>query len=198
MTKRIALSLLAMLVIMGYSLGAVSAASAHAALTGVDPEPGTTLDEAPQEIVFTFNEVLKEPGFAAVSRDGQELDGWGTKLDGPRLIVTPPTGSTVPGGEYVISFRVVSADGHPIKGSTDFTISGTEADSTPDNSDGDDSKDVNADSEDASSDEAGEPGGIRALLTAPWAWGGIVMVLAIAISALIRGRTAKRNDDTSQ
>lgn len=198
MTKRITLSLLAIFLGGLYTIAAGTSAFAHAALIGVDPEPGSTVDGAPKHVVFTFSETLKDPAFVAVSHEGKQRDGWTSTLEGARLIVTPPEGESIAGGEYVVSFRVVSADGHPIKGSTDFTVKGSAAEPSPSPSQSlsPDSNESAGGDESASSQN--EVGGIRSLLTAPWAWGGFVMVLAIAVAAFVRSRSSARGNDSTQ
>lgn len=189
MFKRITPAVVLVLLSGVFTLGFGASAYAHASLTGVNPESGSVLTETPEKVVFTFNEVLKEPGFAAVSHDGKEVTDWSVSLDAERLIVSPPANSTVPAGEYVISFRVVSADGHPIKGSTDFTIQAEESAATHSPEPTPEAPVVDSEI------ESDEPGGFAALLRAPWLWGGIVIVVAVVAVALLR-RSTRSDDDT--
>lgn len=198
MTKRIALSLLAIFLGGFFTIAASPSAFAHAALTSVNPEPGSTMTAAPKNVVFTFNENLKEPGFAAVSHDGRQLEDWTSEVQGQRLIVVPPEGETFDSGDYLVSFRVVSADGHPIKGSTDFVVQASESLPEPSSTESPilDNKENADDEEDSGS--KGEAGGLRSLLTAPWLWGGIVMVVAIVVAAFVRSRNSTQSDDSTQ
>lgn len=169
-------------------LGAVPA-QAHAGLTSVDPEPGTELAAPPEQVVFTFTEKLKEPSFAAVTLGGEPVEGWEGALDEERFIVTPPATDQFTSGTYMVSFRVVSADGHPIDGSTTFTITGGDAD-TDATADGDQGatpveEQTNADDSGASS-----------LLRSPWLW-GVVIVAAVILLAATARRGARGDDSQS-
>lgn len=109
-------------------LGA-QAASAHAELLNTTPADGAVLEEAPSEMVLTFNEPV------------QLLDG-SVRLflgDDPPLVLDPRVSNTdvvasfpagLADGSYALSYRVVSADGHPIAGAITFTI-GEDAADTP-------------------------------------------------------------------
>lgn len=192
MSKRFALSAVILLISGILTVGMSAPASAHAALTDTNPKDGAVLTEVPNDVTFTFNEVLKEPGFAAVSLDGEEVSGWSFALDAEKLVVIPPQGEEVPGGDYVVSFRVVSADGHPIKGSTSFTLD-IEDTAPADETDAD---------EDTSTDESAngdtnseDSGGLVAFLKAPWVWGGIVVIIAIVAAAVVRRRGTATNND---
>lgn len=191
MFKRFALSAVLVLVSGFLTLGMSVPASAHAALTDTNPKDGSVLTQVPTDVTFTFNEVLKEPGFAAVSLDGEEVSGWTFALDAEKLVVIPPQGEEVPAGDYVVSFRVVSADGHPIKGSTSFTLDSEDIGTTGDT----DVADETNDNTNASDSDSEESGGLVAFLKAPWVWGGIVVIIAIVAAAVIRRRGAATNND---
>lgn len=94
--------------------------AAHAALLESSPPDGAALDAAPREIVLRFNEPV-EPVFVRL------LDARGTPravLDAApyaaELRLAAPAG--LDAGSYVVSYRVVSADSHPISGSLVFGI----------------------------------------------------------------------------
>jgi methionine-rich copper-binding protein CopC len=75
--------------------------SAHAALAGTDPEDGTSLATAPTSITFTFNENIGTPAYVAVTASVADVDQRGT---------------------YSASYRVVSADGHPVTGTIRYDV----------------------------------------------------------------------------
>lgn len=99
-------------------------ADAHATLVSASPEDGATLDEAPDEVVLTFTEdVSLEPdGLEVLDGEGNAVDdGDATHGDSGNIIrVAVP--ADLPDGTYVASYRIVSADGHPISGATIFGI----------------------------------------------------------------------------
>ena len=94
-------------------------AMAHAALVSSDPADGAMLGEMPGELRLVFTEpvspiVLNLVGPAGTSR----LDKY--RLQGSALVVEPPAGLAQ--GSYALSWRVASVDGHPIGGSTLFSV----------------------------------------------------------------------------
>ncbi len=96
-------------------------AAAHARLVGSDPEDGASLDETPAEVVLEFSEPVQQDFAQVAVLDADE----GHHESGEPVVA----GSTVtqavaalPGGEYRISYRVGSSDGHPVTGTLAFTV----------------------------------------------------------------------------
>jgi len=97
-----------------------SAAFAHASLIGSDPPDGALVIHAPATVTLTFNEPVSPLTIRIVDASGTATAVTDIRRDGVRLILTPPA---VPGeGARVVSWRVMSADGHPVGGSTTFWI----------------------------------------------------------------------------
>lgn len=174
--------------LLGASLLGAVPAHAHAGLTGVDPEPGTELSAPPEQVVFTFTEKLKEPSFAAVTLGGEPVEDWEGALDEERFIVTPPAPDQIKPGTYMVSFRVVSADGHPIDGSTTFTITGGDADTNATDRD----EAATPVDEQTNADDSGA----SALLRSPWLWGVVIVAGVILLAATAR-RGARGDDSQS-
>jgi copper resistance protein C len=113
--------------VLGLALISVPAA-AHNELIGSDPADEATLDTAPTQVVLEFDQpVQTDFGLVAV------LDATGVHHEqgGPEVVgstVTQALGA-LEAGTYEISYRVGSADGHPITGTLTFTVAGTQ--STP-------------------------------------------------------------------
>ncbi|MGP5732916.1 copper resistance protein CopC [Arthrobacter rhombi] len=125
--RGLALSLrtLAVLLLGGLlTLTGAQAAYAHAELLSTTPENGAVLDEAPAEAVLTFNESVQLIDGSIRLFPGDDdpliLDA---HVSNTSVIVTLPV--DVPDGAYALSYRVVSADGHPISGAITFTIGDT-------------------------------------------------------------------------
>ena len=98
------------------SLGALPL---HARLTASNPADGSTAGTVP-EIVLTFSEEVNA-SFVAVTvegPEGDETDG-GPAVDGREVRQTLVSGLAA--GAHVATFRVVSADGHPVSGTVRFT-----------------------------------------------------------------------------
>lgn len=104
-------------------LGLASPASAHAGLVSSDPAEGARLDTAPSAVTLTFSEPIQNAGVNQVAVTGPDGGQW---VDGPVQIksnvVTAPLRPLGPAGEYVIGYRVLSADGHPVSEELRFTL----------------------------------------------------------------------------
>ena len=98
---------------------APGAAMAHSNAVQVDPKDGATLETLPAEATVTFNEPPKTADMVLSSPDG-EVHVLKTRVDGSAVIATLP--SNGPRGTYGLSYRVVSADGHPVAGTTAFVV----------------------------------------------------------------------------
>jgi copper transport protein len=122
----------AVAVLLGLALGATvrpSPAAAHADLVGTAPANGERLAVAPTQILLRFTEpvfpaadgvVLLDAAGARLSREPARV------VDGsPRDVVLPvPAG--LADGVYTVSWRVVSADSHPIYGAFVFGVGSAE------------------------------------------------------------------------
>ena len=101
-------------------LGA-SPASAHATLLQSDPAPGGVLARSPSAITLRFDsQVSAALGAVRVyDRQGGRVDSGGTDVQGAvvRLRV-----SGLAKGSYVVTWRVTSADTHPVAGAFTFQI----------------------------------------------------------------------------
>jgi copper transport protein len=102
---------------------AASPASAHATLTGTDPPDGAELDSAPSAVTLTFNEPVEVPTGAlrVFDADAQRVDA-GMIATGDGAVVAAALPDGLPDGGYVVTYRVISTDAHPIGGVTTFTV----------------------------------------------------------------------------
>jgi copper transport protein len=99
-------------------------AAAHAVLEGTSPARGVTVKREPKLIFFTFSEGV-EGSFGAV----RVFDGSGKRVDSGDVL--RPRGQKSIGiglekglrdGSYTATFRVISADSHPVSGGFVFSI----------------------------------------------------------------------------
>lgn len=120
--RRRAIGLLLGLLLL--ALGFPSLAGAHASLTGSQPTSGATIDRAPPRVVFRFSEQV-EGSFGAVrvvdERGRRVDDGHVSRVAGGSGLAVGLRGGTGRGA-YTATYRVVSADGHPVSGGITFTI----------------------------------------------------------------------------
>lgn len=100
-----------------------SPAQAHATLIGTNPEEGAVLEQAPETITFTFDEAVSLPpaGVTVYDAKGQEVTSEAT-ASGTEMEVALAEASSLGDGTYVVAWRAVSADGHPISGSLTFAV----------------------------------------------------------------------------
>ncbi|WP_323794377.1 copper resistance protein CopC [Nocardioides sp.] len=111
---------MACLVLLAVLAGAAPA-SAHATLIATDPNEGEVLATAPDEVTFTFDEPV------TLAADGvQVFDATGAPLPaesaGRDAVITTDLPDDLDDGTYVLVWRAVSADGHPIAGSLTFSV----------------------------------------------------------------------------
>ena len=102
---------------------ATSPASAHSALESTDPAAGAVLDSAPDAIRLTFTEPV------TVALGGVRV----FDSEGDPVATDPPTKpannevrvgvrSALADGSYVVTWRVTSADTHPVQGAYTFQV----------------------------------------------------------------------------
>lgn len=101
-----------------------AAASAHAVLLSATPEASATVNAPPAQLTLTYSEAV-EPRFAIVSV---------TDATGRQQTAGPPARSTsnpdtlvvplhrVAEGWYLVFWRAISADGHPVRGAFTFAV----------------------------------------------------------------------------
>jgi copper transport protein len=103
-------------------------AYAHAALMSTYPGRSSVVAQAPTQVVLTFTEAVSPvPGrILVIGPDGSRLDRGDPQATGSQVLV--PLAPNGPNGTYLVSFRVISADSHPVAGSFTFSVG---APSTP-------------------------------------------------------------------
>jgi copper transport protein len=116
-------------------------AAAHAELVNTTPANGDQLTRPPTQIQMTFTESvnLVDDGIRLVDHVGATVPTREPTVDAQT--VTWPMPAELPEGPYVVTWRVVSADGHPISGAFSFGV-GTAAAAVPGLSTGADTPDT--------------------------------------------------------
>lgn len=94
-------------------------AFAHAQLRQSQPAANAVLDTAPEMVVLRFNEPIAPLMLRWISPAGVETEVQGQAQD-EALLVTPP--AELAEGTHLLSWRVVSSDGHPVGGILAFSI----------------------------------------------------------------------------
>ncbi|ACQ78829.1 copper resistance protein CopC [Beutenbergia cavernae DSM 12333] len=131
MFRRLAATSLASTLLAVAVVATALPASAHNALVSQTPADGATLDAAPTEIVLEFNEPASDIGneIQVVGADGVDVAHGAPTLDGTSVVQHLTT--DLAGGAYTVNWRVTSADGHPISGTSTFTLALPEATTEP-------------------------------------------------------------------
>lgn len=108
-------------------------AGAHAVVTGSTPADGQTVAAPPDEVQVTFSERVSSDlgGLTVLNSDGERVDNGDSSVGATGTVLRATVQPDLPDGTYVMNYRVVSADGHPINGAIVFGVgAGTVVDTT--------------------------------------------------------------------
>lgn len=110
------------IVLLSLLAGAPTGA-AHAQLKSSNPADGAQLKSPPKQVTLEFGEPV-DAGFATVTVLGPDgRSHWEAgKVQASGAKVSAPLRPLGPKGRYVIKYRVLSADGHPVSGSVTFRL----------------------------------------------------------------------------
>ncbi|MEU8167890.1 copper resistance protein CopC [Micromonospora sp. NPDC049004] len=97
-------------------------ASAHAVLSSSSPAASSVVSSGPAEVVLTFSEsVRKVPDkIRVIAPDGARADRGEPSFEGG--VVTIPVDPAGQRGTYLVTFRVISADSHPVSGAFTYSV----------------------------------------------------------------------------
>ncbi|QRM57920.1 copper resistance protein CopC (plasmid) [Sinorhizobium sp. BG8] len=93
---------------------------AHASLTGVVPADGAVVSVPPKTLSLSFSEPVSPLVLRLILPDGQARTLESFVLGDRTLEISAP--GDLAAGTHVLAWRVVSEDGHPVAGSTIFSI----------------------------------------------------------------------------
>ena len=107
----------------GLVLGASAPASAHAELIDTDPDEGAVVETSPDTVTLTFNEpvLLTSQEIAVYDSDGDPVTSTARAVDA-EVHVDLADAADLGEGTYVVSWNVLSTDGHPISGALTFSV----------------------------------------------------------------------------
>ena len=112
--------------LLGAGLLLAAPAAAHATVVSSDPADGTRLNAVPTTVAITFDESvgLGGIGYVNVTDQAGRRDDSGRAFhpagDGAKVALRLRSG--LGDGTYTVSFRVVSADSHPVAGTIRFVV----------------------------------------------------------------------------
>ncbi|HEU5475955.1 MAG TPA: copper resistance protein CopC [Actinophytocola sp.] len=116
--------------VAGFLLLLTGSASAHAELIETNPANGAHLDRPPPEVVLRFSESVNpvRGGFSLLDGGGRKLaQPTASTFDGDGARVRVPLPDSLGDGVYVLNWRVVSTDSHPIHGTFVFSAGAARA-----------------------------------------------------------------------
>jgi copper transport protein len=93
---------------------------AHASLVSAQPGDGSVLARAPKTMQLRFNEPVTSEVIRLIDAEGNVRDDATVQAVDDTIVITLP--KNLPRGSQLISYRVISADGHPVGGSLVFSI----------------------------------------------------------------------------
>jgi len=108
-------------------------ASAHAALVFTEPRDGTVLAQPPKAVQLRFNEDVTAGAVNLIDAAGKLRSDAVVEARGEAMSVALP--ADLPLGTQIVSYRVISEDGHPVSGSITFSIGEPTANKAPENAD---------------------------------------------------------------
>ncbi|MFJ5761016.1 copper resistance protein CopC [Neobacillus sp. NPDC093182] len=93
---------------------------AHTSLSTSDPSEGQVVTENLEQITLTFATTIEDLSTMDLLKDGDVIPLEGIKVENKQLIgtVTKP----LENGSYLIQWKIVGEDGHPIKGEINFAV----------------------------------------------------------------------------
>ncbi|MGW6008792.1 copper resistance CopC/CopD family protein [Streptomyces sp. NPDC055210] len=120
---RVRTLLLLLLAVTGALLAGAVPVSAHAALTGSDPQQGAVVAEAPAQVSLTFSEqvAMSDSSVRVLDPKGKRVDTGKTSGQGGNTYAVK-LHSGLPDGTFTVTYQVVSADSHPVSGAFTFSI----------------------------------------------------------------------------
>lgn len=95
-------------------------ALAHAALIEAQPADGAIVEQAPKIVRLRFNEPVSAIVTRLTDAQGRSHPGLAVTARNETLDIAVP--EDLPRGSHLLSYRVISGDGHPVGGSVVFSI----------------------------------------------------------------------------
>jgi copper transport protein len=124
MTRRVTVgAAAAAVVLLVMQLLLAGPASAHAELLGTTPKNGERLATPPAEVTLRFSESVGviNGGLRLIdSATGEQVTTPPARAAGDSIVLPMP--SDLPDGAYLVSWRVISADSHPVAGAFSFGV----------------------------------------------------------------------------
>ncbi|MEV6983994.1 copper resistance protein CopC [Sphaerisporangium sp. NPDC051017] len=160
---------------------AAPVALAHDSLKRSSPAKDAVVTSLDQ-IELEFSARVSFPAVVLHDAAGRRFESGPPTAEGPKVI--EKVAGPLPSGSYVIAWRVVSSDGHPVEGEIPFTVNApgvtAPAPAAPSSSE----QGATAPGATApSSGEAASGGGFPV-----WIWAALALLMVVIVAMLLRGR----------
>lgn len=185
-----------------FLFAAPSPAAAHDTLVGSDPAADSTVETLPEAMTLTFSADLI-PGDGATAVEVTDAAGTSVIDGAPQIegatVTQALASATAEAGEYRVTWRVVSSDGHPISGEFAFTVTTGTVPASP-TPDADETTTPSAtetavpDAEETAAAETEEPEADEPD-SAIWIWVGVVAAVLVVAAIIIWLSTRRRRTD---
>jgi copper transport protein len=160
------------LLVAGALVGPLArAAGAHAGVIATSPGPAAVLEQPPDRVSVEFTEAVdpKLGGMVVYDGRGARVDTGRLRQPAPDRLVLP-IDADLADGSYIVTWRVVSADGHSVQGTWTFRVG-----------------DAGAAPEDLSAVAAGLLAGQETDPSVAFAWGVVRWLVFAALALLVGG-----------
>lgn len=94
--------------------------SAHTSISSSNPSEGQVVTENLEQIILTFATPIEELSTMDLVKDGNIIPIGDIKVENKQLSGT--IAKPLDNGPYVIQWKIVGEDGHPIKGEVNFVV----------------------------------------------------------------------------
>ncbi len=113
----------ALAILFGVLVLGTGVASAHASVISSSPADGQSVATSPSEISVLFSENVSaiSGGLSVLNADGEAVGLRAPRIVNGRTLIAEPE-EPLTDGTYVATYRVLSADGHPVSGSLLFGV----------------------------------------------------------------------------
>jgi len=105
-----------------------ASAWAHATLVLAIPSDGAVLEQSPAKIVLRFNEAITPLIIRLLDPAGHPIDSASVRAVNDTIEIQPA--EALRRGTHTVSYRIISADGHPVGGALTFSVGQTSATAT--------------------------------------------------------------------
>ncbi|WP_188193291.1 copper resistance CopC family protein [Nonomuraea sp. SYSU D8015] len=169
-----------------------SPAYAHDALKRSSPAKDAEVSAASvEEIELEYTASVKFPFVVLRDAAGKEVPLSKPRLAGPKVFAE--VGRPLAAGAYVIAWRVVSSDGHPIEGEIPFRVKGSASPSVSSTPAGEGATEGGPSAAASPSSAGGGASSGTSSGVPGWIWGGLAALVALGAFVLIRA--ARRGPD---